>query len=90
MPLWLFAQVKGYAVKLATSVFFTLIAAPALADPGHLADMGHNHWVAGAAIGLAIVLGIWGHLKGNSKKAPGSSLERPREISMISGKTWSA
>lgn len=43
-------------------------AAPAGAHPGHLADLaGHDHWVAGAAIGLAIALGLYGALKG--KKA---------------------
>ncbi|MDJ0858619.1 MAG: hypothetical protein QNJ03_06045 [Dinoroseobacter sp.] len=40
-------------------------AAPALAHPGHLEALaGHDHWVAGAAIGLAIALGLWGALKG--------------------------
>ncbi len=44
-----------------------LSAAPgaALAHAGHLTDAaGHDHWVAGAAIGLAIALGLWGALKG--------------------------
>ncbi|SDE59831.1 DUF6732 family protein [Limimaricola pyoseonensis] len=46
------------------------LAAPgmAAAHPGHLADAaGHDHWVAGAAIGLAIALGLWGALKGRGK-----------------------
>ena len=38
------------------------------AHPGHWADIaGHDHWVAGAAIGLAGLAAIWGALKG--KKA---------------------
>jgi hypothetical protein len=42
-----------------------LIPAPALAHPGHLAGLaGHDHWVAGAAIGAAIALGLYGLLKG--------------------------
>ncbi|WP_425092787.1 DUF6732 family protein [Tropicimonas sp. S265A] len=44
-----------------------LILAPvsAMAHPGHLGALaGHDHWVAGAAIGLAIALGLYGALKG--------------------------
>ncbi len=47
-----------------------LMAAPGtvLAHTGHVADLaGHDHWVAGAAIGLAIALGLWGALKGGRK-----------------------
>ncbi len=37
----------------------------AVAHPGHLADVaGHDHWVAGAAIGAAILIGLIGALKG--------------------------
>lgn len=40
----------------------------AQAHPGHLAETaGHNHWVAGAAIGLAILAGVYGALKGRKK-----------------------
>ena len=53
----------------ALPLLFTLFAAePAFAHPGHLVDVaGHNHWVAGAAIGAAIAMGIWGALKGGRK-----------------------
>lgn len=45
-----------------------LLASPALAHPGHLAGLaGHDHWVAGAAIGLAVLVGIWGAVKGGKK-----------------------
>ena len=51
-----------------STLWLSLFAAPAAAHPGHLAELaGHNHWVAGAAIGAAIALGLWGALKG--KKA---------------------
>jgi hypothetical protein len=44
--------------------------APALSHPGHLGALaGHDHWVAGAAIGLAIALGLWGALKGKKTEA---------------------
>ena len=43
-------------------------ASAAAAHPGHWADFaGHDHWIAGAAIGLAGLAAIWGALKG--KKA---------------------
>ena len=30
---------------------------------GHLGDVaGHDHWVAGAAIGIAVAAGLWGWL----------------------------
>jgi hypothetical protein len=42
------------AVFLATS----LIAAPALADPGHFSSAhGHSHWLAAGALALATVIG---------------------------------
>ena len=42
-----------------------LWAVPASAHPGHLAGLaGHEHWVAGAAIGLAVVIGLLGVLNG--------------------------
>ena len=40
-----------------STLWLSLFAAPAAAHPGHLAELaGHNHWVAGAAIGAAIAL----------------------------------
>lgn len=44
-------------------------ALPAAAHTGHIADVaGHDHWVAGIAIGAAIAVGIWGALKGGRSK----------------------
>ena len=53
--------------------FLTLLlvfaGSTALAHPGHLADAaGHDHWVAGIAIGLAGLAAIWGALKGKKEK----------------------
>ena len=51
---------------LATILIFHATAAAA--HPGHWADLaGHDHWVAGAAIGLAGLAAIWGALKGKKK-----------------------
>ncbi|MBB5721033.1 hypothetical protein FHS72_000640 [Loktanella ponticola] len=52
----------------------------AQAHPGHLADVaGHDHWVAGAAIGLAILTGIYGALKGRKKTDSEPELELEEE-----------
>ncbi|WP_323780516.1 DUF6732 family protein [Thalassovita sp.] len=51
--------------------FYTIAAivwaGQAAAHPGHLAEVaGHGHWLAGAAIGAAIAIGLWAGLKGKS------------------------
>lgn len=39
------------------------------AHPGHLADLaGHDHWVAGAAIGIAGLIAIIGAVKGKKSE----------------------
>lgn len=44
------------------------MSAPAMAHVGHLGDLaGHDHWVAGAALGAALAIGIYGALKGRRK-----------------------
>jgi hypothetical protein len=51
-------------------VIFISLAGAGRADPGHLADVaGHDHWIAGAAIGIAIVLGVWNAAKGKKADA---------------------
>ncbi|KAF0675520.1 DUF6732 family protein [Profundibacterium mesophilum] len=43
---------------------------PLLGHSGHLADLaGHDHWVAGAAAGIAIGLSAWAHLKGRRSRS---------------------
>ncbi|SMY06501.1 DUF6732 family protein [Flavimaricola marinus] len=54
-------------LNLATTVAVAA-SGPAAAHPGHLAGLaGHDHWVAGAAIGAAILIGLWGAIKGKRK-----------------------
>lgn len=54
-----------------------IAASAAQAHPGHWADVaGHDHWVAGAAIGLAGLAAIWGALKGKKAK---EDAEEPEE-----------
>ncbi|MDP5086831.1 MAG: hypothetical protein NWQ23_15540 [Yoonia sp.] len=52
----------------------------AMAHPGHWADLaGHDHWVAGAAIGLAGLAAIWGALKGKKAKQEADEVEEELE-----------
>lgn len=53
--------------RLIASIF-VVWGGVAQAHPGHLADLaGHDHWVAGAAIGIAILVGVYGALTGKPK-----------------------
>lgn len=65
------AENRIYAMyKLPVSIMTSLVFVTAAhSHTGHLADLaGHDHWVAGAAIGVAIALGIWGALKGGGSE----------------------
>lgn len=45
-------------------------AVSASAHPGHLIEVaGHDHWLAGVAIGAAAGVAIWGWLKGEDEDA---------------------
>lgn len=53
------------------TVFLTLLPGVALAHPGHLLEAaGHNHILAGIAIGAAIGVAIWGALTGKHDEEP--------------------
>ena len=50
------------------TVILVFWAGTAAAHTGHWGEMaGHDHWVAGAAIGIAILVGLAGALKGQKK-----------------------
>lgn len=52
-------------MRYALTLMMILTAQSAMAHVGHLGELaGHDHWVAGAAIGLAILLGLREALKG--------------------------
>jgi len=52
-------------MRLIATVVLGLTASSASAHAGHIADVaGHDHWVAGVAVGVAILVGLWGALKG--------------------------
>jgi len=67
--------------QLIAPLFLFPLAGPASAHPGHLAGLaGHDHWVAGAAIGVAIAVGLWGALKGRRQdEAPPSDTDAEAE-----------
>ena len=53
------------------TALFCLLPGLASAHLGHVGDLaGHDHWVAGAAIGIAVVVGVYGALKGRKDPAP--------------------
>lgn len=54
----------------ANGILLALLPTCALAHIGHIADAaGHDHWVAGAAIGIAIAVGIAKVVKDKNSKA---------------------
>ena len=63
-------------MRIFLTLMMTVLAQSAAAHPGHLIEAaGHDHWVAGAAIGLAILAGIWGALKGEAEPDEDPELE---------------
>ena len=62
------------------TLILALTASAASAHPGHLVDQaGHNHWVAGIALGAAGIAIALGALKGRreKKKAETKAEEQP-------------
>jgi len=52
-------------LHLKLALCLTLCPGAALAHVGHLGEYaGHDHWVAGAAIGVAVALSLWATWKG--------------------------
>ena len=56
-------------MRCLTTLVLIFAANSAAAHPGHWGELaGHDHWVAGAAIGLAGLAALWGALKGKKAK----------------------
>ena len=56
-------------MRTVLSLMFVFAASAATAHPGHWGELaGHDHWIAGAAIGLAGLAAIWGALKGKKSE----------------------
>ncbi len=50
-------------------ILFLLLPQGAWAHPGHLDTFaGHDHWVAGIALGAAVGVALWGWLKGKQEE----------------------
>ncbi|MEJ6403431.1 DUF6732 family protein [Yoonia sp. 2307UL14-13] len=55
-------------MRVLLSLMMVFAGSAAVAHPGHWGELaGHDHWVAGAAIGLAGLAAIWGALKGKQR-----------------------
>ncbi len=66
-------------MRILLSLMLVFAGSQAVAHPGHWGELaGHDHWVAGAAIGLAGLAALWGALKGK-KKDPEPEDEEPEE-----------
>ena len=53
--------------RLLTTTALLFGAFPAQAHVGHLSGLaGHDHWIAGIAIGAAAGAALWGALKGKT------------------------
>ncbi|MBU2866193.1 DUF6732 family protein [Pacificibacter marinus] len=62
------------------TVLFTVIAAPALAHVGHVGELaGHDHVVAGIALGAAVGIAIWGAIRGKKEDDANSEAEADLE-----------
>ncbi|WP_438988039.1 DUF6732 family protein [Marivivens donghaensis] len=67
-------------MRSALTLILLLTANAASAHVGHLGEMaGHDHWVAGAALGLAILLGLREALKARKENAEKASKETEEE-----------
>jgi hypothetical protein len=50
---------------------FALLPGLAAAHMGDLGELaGHDHWVAGIAIGATVAVGVWGAIKGRKDPEP--------------------
>ena len=57
-------------MRTLTAIFCLIGATSAQAHVGHVAEVaGHDHWVAGAVIGVAVLAGLYGALKGKKDDA---------------------
>ncbi|MDX8351904.1 DUF6732 family protein [Cognatiyoonia sp. IB215182] len=67
-------------MRFIISLLLVLTGSAAAAHPGHWGELaGHDHWVAGAAIGLAGLAALWGALKGKKKEPEPEEEEREEE-----------
>lgn len=64
-------------MRIFLTIALMLAGQSAVAHPGHLIEVaGHDHWLAGIAIGIGLVGGLWGILRGEDE---GAELEEEME-----------
>jgi len=57
-------------MRIFLTIALMLAGQSAMAHPGHLIEVaGHDHWLAGIAIGIGLVGGLWGILRGEDEDA---------------------
>lgn len=67
-------------------VALLLSPAAASAHVGHLGEVaGHDHWVAGIAIGAAVAVGVWGWWKGRKDEPAATAEDKGDEPSEEAG-----
>jgi hypothetical protein len=55
-------------ILAAPALTLALLAGPAAAHPGHIADVaGHDHWTLGAGLGAIAAAGVLAWIKGRRK-----------------------
>ena len=67
-------------MRFVLTLLLLVVGTHAHAHPGHIANLaGHDHWIAGTAIGLAILTGIYGAVKGKKKTDAEPEIEEEGE-----------
>ena len=57
-------------MRIFLTIALMLAGQSAVAHPGHLIEVaGHDHWLSGIAIGIGLVGGLWGILRGEDEDA---------------------
>lgn len=65
-------------MRIFTTLCALVWAGGAHAHPGHWGEIaGHDHWLAGAAIGIAVIIGLAGAAKGRKKRAETETDAKP-------------
>ncbi|WP_394179973.1 DUF6732 family protein [Yoonia maritima] len=68
-------------MRVLLTLTMVMTGSAAAAHPGHWAEAaGHDHWIAGVAIGLAGLAAIWGAIKGKKADEDSEEVEDEEEI----------
>ncbi len=75
-------------MKAALTLILMAFAGSAAAHTGHIADAaGHDHWIAGAALGLALGLSAWAAIKSWKDADKQTAEEEAEETKESEGET---